>query len=129
MVFFILNPLKMSQSKDSAPEFMINVYNMKKSIDKPASALLHKSSHELQNSKHFFHTNDPQLKKPQFSNKVSMGESIEKIPKNKEKPSLKKENNILKSPPPANAKKKIQSAHQKSQSSKNLTINPFHIYI
>lgn len=108
----------MSQSKDSAPEFMINVYNMKKSIDKPTSSVLHKNSHELQNSKHFFHTNDPQLKKPQFSNKVSMAESIEKIPKNKEKPILKKESNILKSPP-ANAKKKIQSAHQKSQSSKN----------
>lgn len=128
----------MSQSKDSAPEFMINVYNMKKTYEKCFSPKTNNSNNNNNNKKIPILNNEsqsikktskenmngtPQLKRPEFTSSFfekteKQNQKIEKNgkknqEKNKkyvEKPNVKEKNNAI-------VKKTIKPSHTKSNSS------------
>lgn len=129
----------MSQSKDSAPEFVINVYNMKKTYEKCFSPKTNNSNNNNNNNKNIAILNNesqsikktskenkngtPQLKRPEFTpsffeknekqnQKIEKNEkkNQEKNKKYVEKPNVKEKNNGI-------VKKTIKPSHTKSNSS------------
>lgn len=127
----------MSQSKESAPEFMINVYSMKKTYEKCFSPKMNNSNNnnnksiQIMNNENQFNkktpkennNRTPQLKRPEFtpslfeknekqSQKTEKNEkkTQEKTKKYEEKPKEKEKNIGM-------MKKTMKPSHAKSNSS------------